>query len=132
MLLLAVSLCYTLFADGLLVCAYLPIKSIAGDACPGFGLHFWRKQCTHCKCSPAAHVPPEAQSENGGLNDQAFSVGRGNRQVGKLNSQLLSLLNGNIAAAQTAGGHGKQQRGKPARRWTPNGWITSKLSGVSF
>eukprot|EP00056_Hartaetosiga_gracilis_P004053 m.70959 g.70959 ORF g.70959 m.70959 type:complete len:509 (-) comp11687_c0_seq1:105-1631(-) len=42
-----------------------------GDACPGFELHFWRKCCQHCKCSPFSHQQTEQKAQHKGR-----SVGR--------------------------------------------------------
>eukprot|EP00049_Salpingoeca_infusionum_P002726 m.59192 g.59192 ORF g.59192 m.59192 type:complete len:400 (-) comp11756_c1_seq2:1657-2856(-) len=51
-----------------------------GDACPGFELHFWRKCCRHCKCSPFSHKSDD---------DEAVQDGP-SRRVGKLSEALRS------------------------------------------
>ncbi|EGD72831.1 hypothetical protein PTSG_04560 [Salpingoeca rosetta] len=63
-----------------------------GDACPGFELHFWRKSCRHCKCSPFSHEPvDQAQEAEPSVPQQ--------QQVGQLSDTLRGRFNAPVVGA---------------------------------
>lgn len=85
---------------------------VCGENCPGFELHFWRKACRHCKCSPHAH---DTLLED---DDDDYVSMSAPRKVGRLSEDLRRtfLTDESGPTGEARKGGRRQSRGKGAKK----------------